>query len=249
MSVNMIVYLPNEVFKDFSSHFTNASKFGFAYSYYTYINFLYKYCLHFDDNNEFVSQRRIKEFLGYNPDNKTVNSIIKDNGVLDSIGYTKSTSEYPVRAIFDEEGNLFDFETASDIRKNIPNKNIISYRGIKVKSPLLAHTRYEEGVLDGTFYQVEYTHSVDFEVFKSIVQDEDLGCVGFLIYGFIKYQNGIRKGYMQSTYDYMTGVLKMSRRTIRKYTALLETKGYLAVKRETIADSNRHCPNIYLVIK
>src|SRR5437763_8036906 len=95
------IFMPNEIFDDFKSGFDSGVHKAFAYSYYYVVNYLYRYTKY--SFGERFTQPEIMEFLGYSASNKKLNYITKKDGLLDQIGYTKTTTDYPVQWNFDSD--------------------------------------------------------------------------------------------------------------------------------------------------
>lgn len=226
------VYLPNETIYDLQLHIENSSQTAFAYSYLYYITYLYRYCDYIDENGEKVTQRRIKEYLGYSPKNKKLDYIIKKGGILDTLQYTLTTTDYPLQFLYDSN-NLISFETIADYKDNIKN---INDRNFKVKYPIRAFHRSPRAILSrsltGTFYDVSNTHRIDYDAFKGILENPKLGCVAFYIYGFLKQKNNMFRSGYQRSFEKIGLELSMSDKTVRKYIDLLEEYGYLRVERK-----------------
>lgn len=247
------IYLPNETFKDLQSSIPNSSQIAFAYSYLYYITYLYRYCKYIDDNGNKVTQERIKEYLGYSPKNKKIDYIIKKGGLLDTIQYTETTNNYPIQFIYEQENDdLLTFETVSTYKGIIKDNN----RNFKVKIPLRAFHRstiaIDEGELNGTFYEVENTHRIDFRSFKNIIECSELGSVAFYIYGYLKHKTDIFKAGYQRSFIKIASDLSMSDKTVRKYTDILECYGFIDVERKTfdinLDNAEDHEANIYKVL-
>lgn len=225
------VYMPNEIFDDMKHNIPNSSQSAFAYSYIYYITYLYRYCKCIDSNGNKVTQEIIKEFLGYSPKNKKIDFIIKKGGILDNINYTLTTTDYPIQFLYDDE-NLIYFETINNYKNMINNNN----RNFKVKFPVKSFYRtnddFQEKSLTGTFFEVEDTHKINYNTFRKIITDNDLGTSGFFVYGYLKHKNNIFKtGYQRSTIN-IGKELNFSDNTIRKYINILESKGFLRVERK-----------------
>lgn len=245
------VYLPNEVFHELQTNIENSRQIAFAYSYLYYITYLYRYCKYIDGDGEKVTQERIKEYLGYSPKNKKVDYIVKKNGLLDNLNYTKTTTDYPIQYFFDEN-DILSFDTIDKYKDTIKN---INDRNFKIKIPLKgfyrSHTDVLDNLLTGTFYEVENTHRVDFGRFESILKNPKLGVVGFLIYGYLKHKNDIfTKGYQRS-FEKIGLDLNMSEKTVRKYIDLLEENVFIKVERKSFkfhSDSDTYEANIYNIL-
>ncbi|PFL36699.1 hypothetical protein [Bacillus cereus] len=248
------VYLPNEVFIELTPHFNTIKPFSFAFAYYTYLNFLYKYCWYLKDDNTILTQAEIKSFLGYSPDNRSVDKIVKDGGLLEQIGYIKTITDYPVNPIYDEEtGFVEGFEMASDIREMVHKKELVPFRGIRVKMPttLLERSKVlpeneEDREYDGTLYDVRNTFNIGFDVFKDIIKNLNLGCNGFLIYSILKSLCGTKKKF-RIPQDELAAIYKIRQNTIQEYLRLLEKENYIYVERKM--ENGKYLTNTYHILR
>ncbi|MFK4433920.1 MULTISPECIES: hypothetical protein [Bacillus] len=248
------VYLPNEIFIEFTKHFNNIKPFSFAYCYYTYLNFLYKYCWYLKDDNTIIKQGEIKSFLGYSPDNRSVDKIVKDGGLLEQIGYIKTITDYPINPIYDTEtGFVEGYQMASDIREMVHRKELVPYRGVRVKMPttLLERSKVipeneEDREYDGTLYNVANTFNIEFDVFKDIVGNLNLGCNGFLIYSILKSLCGTKKKF-RIPQDELADIYKIRQNTIQEYLRLLEKENYIYVERKM--ENGKYLTNTYHILR
>jgi hypothetical protein len=182
-----------------------------------------------------ITAPMIKEILGYKSHNKDVDYVIKKNGVLDQIGYTETSPDYPVAWNYTEEDGLsftmlYDFDTEE--------REVVRHSGAnyKIKVPVKGLHRTEESVeekiLDGTYYEIENTHEIGFDVFAAIVSDKELGCIGFYIYSYLKYRSYFTaNGKYANSYHRIGESLKLSSSTIEKYINLLNVKGYIGLSK------------------
>jgi hypothetical protein len=98
------VQIPNGLFKDLSACIknrngsTNIQQVSFAYAYLVIIAFLYKYAHYIDiDNGTYIQNADIKELLGYSKTTKSIDNVIKKNGILDMMGLTETSKDYPIQ--------------------------------------------------------------------------------------------------------------------------------------------------------
>jgi hypothetical protein len=213
------IYMPNEIFEDMKSDIDKAPHIAFSYSYYYLISYLYRYCEY-----EGQTQSIIKEKLGYNPKEKRVDYLIKKDGVLDKIGYTQTTTNYPIGWYMDED-SFVQFETIDDYKKEYGTSSIISDRNFKVKYPVKMFHRSEVSlgdlVLDGTLYDVSSTHKLEYKMFQLCMSEEKLGTMAFYIYGWLKHKTDVFGEYAVSGRK-LAGELGMSEPTLFKYTKEME---------------------------
>lgn len=207
---NIYVQMPNGVFRDLSSSIksknnTNIQQASFAYAYLVIIAFLYKYAHFVDfDNGTYIQNADIKELLGYSKSTKTVDYLIKKGGILDDIGLTSTTKDYPVR--FTSSPNekingipLREFVTIRDIDEDdfmfSLAKKIVKNRNYEVKEPTFL---FEYNGDNGTLYEYSNTHRVTIKEVMEFIEDDTLDNIDFSIYCYIKskaknYKNNTRQ--------------------------------------------------------
>jgi hypothetical protein len=250
------IYMPNEIFIDLHKAYIkeqlkSPSHIAFAYSYYFFIILLYRYCYY---GIEEFTQAKIKECLGYAPNYQSIDYLIKKNGVLDQLGYTKTTKDYPVNWDLSEFG--LEFETWSEIKSNYKDiKTYLNDRNFKIKYPIKAFHRTKESFQDnnpdGTFYDIQNTHGIKIDTFIEIMDNEQLGTTGFYLYAYLKYKNDIYKdGYCKSL-ENLEEETKIKHTTLIKYLKMLEEHFFLIVTRQPYiinANGEELNPNIYKTI-
>lgn len=186
------IFMPNEILIDMKEWLEDGTLKSshhqeFVYSYYFLLSYLWRYAIY---SEEKFTQSKIKQFLGYNPTEKRINYIIKENGLLDSRNYTLATKDFPVSWTMDNSEGLsfkmleeYDLDDQRDLLKFKSNNYI-------VKEPL-KHTGASEE--EGCYWSIENTHMVDKSIFDfCLSHKEDLGLPAFYLYGvlsFIKDKN------------------------------------------------------------
>jgi hypothetical protein len=189
---NAYVQIPNGIFKDLQYIQSNTQQSSFAYAYLVAIAFLYKYAHFVDvDNGTYVQNNDIKQVLGYGKSTKTVDKIIKKNGILEEIGLIATTKSYPVQFTDSGEeinGHLArDFITIDMIDEDYVNyeviKSTVKNRNYEIKEPTFFFD-YKGDV--GTLYDYSNTHKITIQEFMRIIYDESLDNIHFLLYGFFK---------------------------------------------------------------
>jgi hypothetical protein len=220
------IYLPNEIFENFQKNIEKSQHISFLYAYYYFISYLYRYCEY-----EGMTQSIIKERLGYNPKEKRLDYLIKKDGELDKMGYTKTTTNYPLSWHMDSD-NIIHFKTIEDFKKE-NHTHIISDRNFKVKYPIKMFHRFEESVaervLDGTLYDASNTHKIEYDIFELCMDKEELGVTAFYIYGWLRHMTNIFGNYTASGRK-LSLELRMSEPTLFKYTKALETNKLLKIE-------------------
>lgn len=236
------IYMPNEIFNDLIGTLSNKDENGklkynnskhiaFTYSYYYLTAWLYRYTKYC---NVLIDKKVINQILGYGANYRDADYIIKKNGVLDQLHYTKTTTEYPAFSVMDEDNNpVFTYyhEVSPEESKYYhvkPSKNN------KIKLPLKHFHRskdsFEDGYEDGLFFEIENSHYVPFEVFMFCMSNKKLGCMGFYIYSFLKCKNQhFKNGYDVSlkNFEIETGI---NRRTLCQYIDALRKHNMIQVQ-------------------
>ncbi|WP_335871942.1 hypothetical protein [Bacillus sp. 2205SS5-2] len=227
------VFMPNEIFDDLHRKFNTlfpedhekngavGSHVAFTYSYVYFIAWLHRYCKYSDT---WITTNGIKKCLRYSPTTKTIDFIIKKNGVLDDLGYTLTTTNYPIYWTFEDQD--LQFVTVSDLDEVDKQYITQKLRNYKVKFPVKQFYRdresYEEGIIDGAYYEVYNTHMIDFEVFMFCMGEKDLGCTGFYLYSYLKMMNDQFKNGFDVALADLTHQTKIKDRTLDKYLKSLK---------------------------
>lgn len=198
------LFMPNEIFEDLKVS-VNANNIPLAYSYYYLISYLYRYAKY--DHHLYTSSD-IKEILGYNPKSgygsksSPMNDLLKKDGILDQIGYTRTEKDFPVYAEYknaNDEGLVFNYYSEPDFREGFKRRNINVGKRYTVKFPVKAFYRTQEDEEDnyenGTFFEIENTHQIPVEVFMFCMSNKELGVKGFYTYCYLQYRNNYCKYY------------------------------------------------------
>ena len=209
-----------------------------AYSYTYLVTWLYRYTK-YANIIETIDQKRIKSILGYNPTDKRIDYLIKENGLLEQWQWLKTTTDYPVSweysvgdySVSDTEE--LTFELLSDRKKDeyLYKYSLSRGKNFKVKYPVRSFTRYptneeyiedySNGYIDGAFYEVDNTHLVPFEVFMYSMTNKDVGCIGFYLWSYLKSKCQKFGGYDVSV-DRLAGETGIKASTLDKYLAALK---------------------------
>jgi hypothetical protein len=220
--------MPNEIFDDFKNNIEKTQHIAFSYAYYYFISHLYRHCEY-----EGVTQAIIKERLGYNQNEKRLDYLIKKDGVLDSIGYTETTKDFPIGWSLDEDGTVC-FNTIQELDSSlIP---IISEKNFKVKCPLKFFYRTREAqhekVLDGILYDISSTHRIFYKDFQTCMDNKELGTMAFFIYAWISHKNDIYQGAYTRPSRELSAELGISEPTLFKYLDNMQKHKLLNIKHE-----------------
>jgi hypothetical protein len=180
--------------------------------------------------------------LGYNPDYKDIDYIIKKDGLLDKFGYTVSTSDHPIE--FKRDNLLGDIiRTISEYNKDDDKYRGTSHRQqIKLPVKCMHRTRRDlkNNELTGTYFYSDNAIKLEYKTFMDIIKNKELGCSGFLIYLFIrKHYQGLMMGY-----ENIANNLLMTKMTVINKIKILKDLGYINVKIHRSYPDNNKC-NIY----
>lgn len=192
------VQIPNGIFRNLSTNIknkngsTNVQQSSFAYAYLVCVAFLYKYAHFVDvDNGTYLQNTDIKQVLGYSKLTKSIDGIIKKNGILEEIGLIQSTKDYPVSVnyINDDIGNVRvrDFVTINMVDESFPNyeeiKSIVKNRNYEIREPRFLF-EYDGDI--GTLYDYSNTHRITIKEFMEIIYSDNYDNIDFMLYGYFK---------------------------------------------------------------
>lgn len=239
------VRLPNYIFDELAksiknkSGSTNIQQVAFAYVYLITSAFLYKYTNFVNiDNGTYIQNSDIKELLGYNRVTKSIDKVIKKNGILDDLGLTATTKNYPIRFIMNHEEKINDiplreFVTIDELDNGDINyttiKDIVKNRNYEIKEPLFLTTSFAHSEL-GTLYNVERTHDITMREFMTFVFDDELDNIDFLIYGFLKSRCKGYKDHMKAIAVYkITSAIGIDRSTFYEHLKILKQRKFIKV--------------------
>lgn len=192
---NAYIQVPNDIFKKISHSIgnenTDVRQISFAYSYVLVVSFLYKYTKYIDvDSNTYVQNSDIKELLGYSKKTKTIDYIIKKNGLLDLIGLTETTKIIPLSSYYEDSEisniKIKKFLFNNSIEKNDyynDYKNIVKNRNYEIKKPLFFFNNNGD---IGTLYDYSNTHKITIDELLYFLNSPKLDVTDLTIYSFIK---------------------------------------------------------------
>ncbi|MGG0667685.1 hypothetical protein ABE073_04065 [Lederbergia citrisecunda] len=154
----------------------------FIYSYLWLISYYWRYARYAEEK---ITQQTIKSVLGYNPDEKRLNYIVKKNGLLDAKGYTSTTKNYPVSWSFEnsKEGVSFTMLKSLDLEFQALVSKFKS-ENYQVKCPLVS---VGTDVSEGIYWNTDNTHFMSQELFDLCMKHPKLQCAGFYLCGVLKY--------------------------------------------------------------
>lgn len=195
------VQIPNSLFKLLSTNIKNVNgsrniqQVSFAYCYMVLSAFLYKYA-HFVDleNDTYIQSSDIKELLGYGKTTKTIDRIIKKNGVLEEIGLIKTTKDYPVSFDIDTDEFINDipirtYTTIGKLSKEDEMyrivKSVVKNRNYEIKEPLFLSNGFDCNE-NGTMYEYANTHKITIDELIKFISDDKLNNIDLMLYGYVK---------------------------------------------------------------
>lgn len=243
--------VPNEIFLDFNE--LPYGKRAYAYSYYylsAYFHFYAKYGI--EDNIDKFTFQGIQQLLGISPKTRTMNEITKKGGLLDSLGYTSTVTDYPIELIRIENvgGIELTHYMHSELIRDFPNADRFKHGcHFTVKQPDKLYWRTEQDKLEdnknGTMLSPENTHLVPLEMFLHAMNIDDIMTKGFFIYGYLIYMNDKSggKGWKVS-HEYLSQFIGISVKTLKGILKSLEQHGFLFITREK-TEGDMNSPNIY----
>lgn len=223
------LFMPNEIFDDLKDSIRSSPHIAFAYSYVYLCTWLYRHAKHF--NTGVFDNKKIKEILGYSSKNQSLDYLIKKDGLLDRIEYTKSTKDYPISWKFYSAEKFLEFEMYSeyeDFKNHLPT--IPKRFFLKYPNKAFDRIEIEDGEefdIPGTFHEIKNTHNISFEVFMYCMTNKEIGCNGFYLYSFLKHKNDIFTEGYDISLDGLSDSTGMSRRSVNRYMDAL--KGYKMV--------------------
>ncbi|QSO52327.1 hypothetical protein JZ785_26995 [Alicyclobacillus curvatus] len=237
------IFVPNEIFTDFTAAFESTPHIAFAFSYYYLILYLYYFTKYDAGRWNKFDVKTIKEILGYSRTDKKLDYIIKKNGILDEIGYTESNTDYPIERIW---GDIEELSVPHIERTDNKEISFVTYSGLldetksrlhkeygnppRIKVPLKGFDRdCDEYEGCGTFFSFEHTTRVSVEVFLKCMTDESLGPVGFYLYSWLKYKCEYYGGDFVQTLPDISHATGMARSTLNKYLQALEGNNMIEI--------------------
>lgn len=216
------LFLPNDIFKRINSLDIPSTQKAFAFSLYAFVkNTTHKgYC-------HKISQ--IKELWGYSPNNKSLNDLVKKDGILDKLGLMRTV----IKGI---DTNLGYFIEESSTK--------IQYKEVV----------YDVDGNKGNFFRVKPEMMLG-----CISKNQELGPVGFYIYCFIcmqcQFKGSGKYEWEHIAVSYISRGLGLSERTVKRYLISLLKHGFILTKKSykskgssnqiySIYDANRYIPAI-----
>jgi len=199
---------------------------GYIFGFMWLTHYLWRHGMHLERD---FTIKDIKTILGRSPVDKHIDYITKRKGLLDELGYTEYSIDYPVNANIDGDG-ILQFTMLSDLDLE-HQKQVKSFkaRGYNVKKPLLGYQRSRGK--GGLFFSKEDAFDLSVEEYVRCMQiDVD----AFYLYGWIKMRQKLmgnsKVGIRTSDFKEVTGYGEVK---IRELLKSLEAQELIKVTRTT----------------
>lgn len=252
------VQIPNEVFGMLSNGIkniggkTNAQQVSFAYSYLVHVAMIYKYPYFLDfDNETYIQNGDIKEWLGYSRTTKTINRVIKKGGILDEIGLTSTTKDFPVYYLPTEDvinkipvkeyyyiSDSINLGDGLDIKTQA--KYIIQNRNYEIKKPSFILDAFGDREY-GTVYDYSKTHSITVKEMLYFFTHKEFNTIDFLIYCYVKSKaKGMPQNQKSMSLRHSTDEMGIDEKTLYAHLRALKDYGVINVQHKGWKASERH---------
>lgn len=159
----------------------------FAFSYYWLVSYLWKYSKY---GSIKIDTQDIKTILGI-ANEKRMDYIIKKNGLMDSVGLTETTRNFPICTSFDDYG-VINVSTLSDFDEEDAKYFLSLFNSrYTCKKPLL---QYERNGKAGMMFSRDDVFSISILEFTRCVLCPEIGFDGFYIYAYLKFREKMLGG-------------------------------------------------------
>lgn len=237
------VSIPNDIFFNLSKteETKNVQQISFCFSYLVLNAFLSKYCAYWDYYEEnFITKKDMKVILGYNRENKTINHLIKVNGVLEKNNFLTHDKDIPV--FYGIENNSRTLpngkkhetkEWVLSFMSDMPKQVQDEYRMQKSKG----NSKFEAPIpnfilgvndIQNTLNDRSLTFTVKYKTLRDLLFKDDMGLIDFCLFYFMR-KIAYKKNEKEISYDQAIAELKMSRSTFRDSMVRLETKKIIEI--------------------
>lgn len=224
-----LVGIPNNIFEKLlnlvNSKQLKSQHVGFAFSYIYLQAYLFRYAKY---DKVIPSTGVIKQLLGLSATNKTVDYIIKRNGLLDEHKITHTSSDFVLLSEMKDE--ILEFTYVSDLYEHEQfreSRNIGLSQSYKV--PIFglfanADDYFDEEYndYDGTFYPFYDETSkpytlIDNKVFAYMMANDDLGVNAFYLYCYVLYKNNLLSTGYDATHTRLAEEIGLSSKSVQRY--------------------------------
>ncbi|MEB2264145.1 hypothetical protein LAV77_04965 [Priestia megaterium] len=198
-------YLPNEIFNELKV-IKNPQHRAFAYSYIYLNNYIWRYAKYGQIPYSKLTQSSLYEILG-KKGNKALNYLTKKDGLLEEIKWLETVKDFPIIHEYKKEDDDLQFTFVSEWKEDVELWNQVKPPNkFTVKRPIRSYHRnildpewsedYEEnGYEDGTYFEIENTHQVPFEVFIYCMTNQNVGVKGFYLYSYLHSKTQLYGSY------------------------------------------------------
>jgi hypothetical protein len=250
------IQVPNKIFKNISSVTNDSRQNSFCFSYITLLGFLYKYTAYVNPNlNTYVQAKDIKTLLGYSEKTKTINRLIKENGILEDKGFIKTTKKIPVYVSYsDDEINgykIIEFTTLDNIKNREEYdmfKKIIKNRNYKIQEPIYL---FNVDGKHGTLYDYSNTFKINISEFIKFIENKEMGNMDIMFYYYIKSQTQNKNHRVAPiSISLLEKNIGFSNSSIYKTITKLEKLNLISVTKkgwQNIKDGNNPEPNDFFL--
>jgi hypothetical protein len=238
-------YLSNQIFSDFDNctEFKTHSHKAYAYTYYYLSSYLYFNTKYGEIELDKLSQTNLRVNVLRTVARGKFSYIVKKDGLLDSLGYTKTSTNYPIEVKI-EEGIISDFICLKDYKKlyNISFPNHVP--NFKIKIPIKClYASDDETTFDGLQFLKNNVHFIDCSAFILCMDHELLGYNGFYIYGYIRFMSDKFNSGWSASNEKLEKIFGFNIKTIRKYLSVLKEVNLISITKVP------YYPNKYFACK
>lgn len=215
------VAMPNEIYTDMKQwlelgELKSPQHQEFIYAFYWMIAYLWGFAK-YGEHGFTISE--IKQMLGYNPNEKRINYIIKQDGLLDQKRYTDTVDDFPVLwSLKDAELSHTMLSSYDELDQQIVNK----FKANKafIKAPMLSIGEDN----DGLYWNAENSHIVRGDVVVACMANNKLKCAGIYLYGILAMMRD------KNLHFHNTDEFQCSNRTLENLTRWSNQKVIKVVK-------------------
>ncbi len=176
-----------------------------------------------------IDEKMIKKIMGFAAKADAYTYLTKNNGgILKELGYIRKETDKPYHYELDEFNDPF-FEMESELE--FPSHMQGSKRNSKINYPVKAFHRTPESEVDcyqdGTYYEKDNTHQVNFDVFMYCMADPELGVEGFYLYALSVYLNNKFRNGFDCTHENFARLSGMSIKEVKAQLKKLEERNMI----------------------
>lgn len=206
----------------------------FAFGYYCLVSYLWKYSKYGEQE---INTQDLKRLMLIIPTEKRFDYLIKKGGVLDSMGLTETTKDFPISTSFNEL-NQIEVTTLSMVDKDMAKDWLQQYgKRYTCKKPL---PQYDRGDKVGLMFSKDDVLSLSvFEITRILLCNE-LGFDGLFVYAYLKYRNKMLGGNgVTMYYSELEKQIGYKQRRIRELISNLVSVDLLQIEAEFSHENNK----------